>query len=229
MSSSRSGKKLTDPVSRKSWTRRRYISGRGTEGRSDMTLREFTDKRGVTWRVWDITPESLRELSRGAEYPARHYPADFYRTGWLSFQTLSGTDKRSLSPIPSGWEALSGPELADLVERATPGAPRKSRGGHKPPPTVTLPSPVEENSDPGRERAIVYPGGRVWTARVATPEQGGPPVLRFTSGGRSVDLAKWPSYWETLPDEVMIVLLRGVPRTGPAPRPDTPRRRWNDP
>jgi hypothetical protein len=188
-----------------------------------MTLREFTDKRGVTWRVWDITPESLRGLSGQAEYPTQHHPVDFYRTGWLSFQTLSGTDKRTLSPIPPGWESLSVAELADMLERATSGVPRGSGRAH------AASTPAQEIRVRGVVRAFVYPGGRAWTVCLAIPEQGEPPVLRFSSGGRAVDLAKWPADWKYLPDESLIDLLRSVPRAGAAPDPGRPRRRWNDP
>jgi hypothetical protein len=195
-----------------------------------MTLREFTDKRGVTWKVWDIPPESLRGPTGGAEYPAQHYPADFYWAGWLSFQTLSGADKRTLSPIPPGWESLSVPELADLLERATPGAPGRPRSGHAAAPSsVTLPSPAQEIRARGVVRAFVYPGGRAWTVCVETPEHGGPAVLRFCSAGRWLDLVNWPPDWKFLPDEALIILLRSVPRTGAAPSTGTARRRWNDP
>jgi hypothetical protein len=196
-----------------------------------MTLREFTDGRGVTWRVWDITPESLRELTGRPEFAARHHP-ELYRSGWLSFQTLSGTERRWLSPIPPGWESLAVLDLADLLERATPGAPRQSTRAASPsPPEGPLkpPSPAEESWDRSIVRAFVYPGGRAWTVRVAIPEQGGPPVLRFSSGGRSLDLATWPLDWGALPDEGLIVLLRSVPRTGQRPVQGMPRRRWNDP
>jgi hypothetical protein len=194
-----------------------------------MTLREFTDKRGVTWRVWDITPESLRELTGGAQYPA---PAEFYRTGWLSFQTRSGTEKRSLSPIPPGWESLSGPELADLLERATLGVPRKSRRAGTVSPSKASPAAPCASAgigESGPVRAFVYPGGRVWTVCLVTPEQGGPQVLRFTSAGRSLELATWPSDWADLPEQGLTLLLRSIPRAARPLGPGTPRRRWDDP
>jgi hypothetical protein len=194
-----------------------------------MTLREFTDKRGVTWRVWDITPESLRELTGVAEYPAHLYRDELYRTGWLAFQSLSGTEKRSLSPIPPGWESLSGPELAELVDRAIRGVPRTSKREDVAPSAAAARSPAEKGARLGRVRAFLYPGGRAWTVCVATPAQGGPAVLRFSSGGRSLDLDKWPPEWATLPDEALIVLLRSVPRAQPVAGAGTPRRRWNDP
>jgi hypothetical protein len=197
-----------------------------------MTLREFTDRRGVTWRVWDITPDSLRELTGGAVYPAPNYPAEFYRTGWLSFQSLSGTEKRSLWPIPPGWESLSDPELANLLERATRGTPRKSGrpdAGPGSKPSDVARSGAEQVSETGLVRAFVYPGGRAWTVCVVRQEQGGPQVLRFTSAGRSLDLATWPTDWADLPEEALTLLLRNIPRAAGPPGPATPRRRWNDP
>jgi hypothetical protein len=194
-----------------------------------MTLREFTDERGVLWRVWDIPPESLQELRGGSGHPKQDDPAEAYRTGWLTFQSRSGTEKRSLSPIPPGWESLPVEELATLLDRATRGSPRRPRWADAATPVVTVHSPAEDVCEPGPVRAFVYPGGRAWTVCVVTPEQGGPPVLRFTSAGRSLDLASWPPNWENLTDDALIILLRRVPRTGPAPGPGTARRRWNDP
>jgi hypothetical protein len=194
-----------------------------------MTLREFSDKRGVLWRVWDIPPEALHRLSGGSGHPTHDYPAELYRAGWLSFQSRSGTEKCSLSPIPPGWESLSVEELADLLERATRGSPRGPTRAGAATPAVTVRSPAEEVCEPGPVRAFVYPGGRAWTVCVTTPEHGGPPVLRFTSGGRSLDLATWPPNWENLDDDALIILLRRVPRTGSALGPGTARRRWNDP
>jgi hypothetical protein len=231
-SSYRIGNIIPDPATRPAWPRcgiRR--TGGPRECPSEMALREFTDRRGVTWKAWDITPESLRELTGGPEYPARHHP-ELYRNGWLAFQSLSGTERRWLSPIPAGWESIGAPDLADLLERATPGAPGQSRGATAASPSeppVTTRSAAEESSDPGLVRAFVYPGGRAWTVRVAIPGPGRPTVLRFSSGGRSLDLAKWPSDWRSLADDALIVLLRSVPRTGPARVESAPRRRWNDP
>ena len=64
------------------------------------------------------------------------------------------------------------------------------------------------------------------------PENGGPPVLRFIAGARSIDLEKWPTDWPDQPDDDLIKMLRrGAPRrdSGPyAQDASTPRRRWDD-
>jgi hypothetical protein len=189
-----------------------------------VTLREFTDKRSVLWRVWDIAPQSLRVPDAAA---TQRYPATYDQSGWLSFQTLAGTEKRSLSPIPPGWETLSDAELADLLEKATEGAPRATRVKDVARPEA-LSALAEEISDPGVVRAFVYPGGRAWTVCVATLEERGQPVLRFTCGDRSFDLTEWPANWADLSDESLVILLRRIPRTGSAAASSTVRRRWND-
>lgn len=60
-------------------------------------LRDFTDKDGNRWRVWDVTPllpaqrSQLRTPGVFANVPE----------GWLCFE--SGTERRRLSPIPAEW------------------------------------------------------------------------------------------------------------------------------
>jgi hypothetical protein len=181
-----------------------------------MAIRLFTDKRGARWMVWDVRPSSSYMRLAGAEYPA-----EFYAAGWLSFYTLRGTEHRLLSPIPSDWETRPTAELIELLELA---APRLSPSWLAPPPAAAA-----EPRDVGIVRAFVHPAGRPWTAHLTTPEAGGPPVLRFMSGDRSVDLGDWPPEWADLPDASLVDLLRRVPRTGPPAGNDTPRRRWNDP
>jgi hypothetical protein len=180
-----------------------------------MAFREFTDSDGVAWTVWDVRPGSTQLLVAAADYSS-----EYYHTGWLSFQTRWGTDHRRLSPIPPSWESATEATLRKLLKRATPTRAARDAPESKADRDVTQ-SPVV--------RAFLYPGGRAWTVCVANPDFGGPPVLRFTSGGRSVDLAEWPLNWADLSDESLAALLRRVPRTGPQPGPRTPRRRWNDP
>jgi hypothetical protein len=79
-------------------------------------------------------------------------------------------------------------------------------------------------------RSFRYPGGRLWTVwQVQHPDGGGPPVLRFTAGIRSVDLKAWPSDWVDAPDARLAELLRSaMPRPAQPARPDAPRRRATD-
>jgi hypothetical protein len=124
------------------------------------------------------------------------------------------------------WTQESEAGLRRLLEQAEVVPPHKLRG-EPPPHGVDEP----DVTDLGVVRTFRYPGGRVWTVCVVThPESGGPPVLRFASGVRSIDLKSWPKAWADEPDEGLAVMLRLA-----APRPqttafdrDTPRRRWND-
>lgn len=194
-----------------------------------MAFREFTDSEGMAWTVWDVRPGSTQILLAAADYPS-----EYYQTGWLSFQTRWGTDHRVLAPIPPGWETSPDARLLEFLARSTP-----TRRGR---PTVS--QELRVSTQPERPlsaldrdvtvrapvvRAFLHPAGRAWTVSLAKPEQGGPPVLRFVSAGRSVDLTGWPDNWADLSDELLAELLRSVPRTGAPPGPHTPRRRWNDP
>ena len=80
-------------------------------------------------------------------------------------------------------------------------------------------------------RTFWYPGGRFWlVCVVGNPEDGGPPVLRFTAGTRSIDVRKWRKDWADQPDENLISMLRrAAPRGGSGqPGLGTPHRRWDD-
>jgi len=68
-----------------------------------MAIREFTDSRGVTWRVWRTKPRA------GSVYD------ETLRAGWLTFESSQG--RRRLAPIPTGW-ADATPERLDLMCRA---------------------------------------------------------------------------------------------------------------
>ena len=76
-----------------------------------MALREFPDRGGRVWRVWDTVPVSraLRPDLLG---------------GWLTFE--QGTLRRRLAPIPDGWADASDEELRRLCARAK-SEPRRRR------------------------------------------------------------------------------------------------------
>ncbi|HEX2716824.1 MAG TPA: hypothetical protein VHM67_04035, partial [Gemmatimonadaceae bacterium] len=78
-----------------------------------MAVREFRDSKGVDWRAWDITPESIHPLTR-----AEDYLDDCYRDGWVVFESTDGQDRRRLCPPPSGWSEFSTAELEDMLARA---------------------------------------------------------------------------------------------------------------
>lgn len=199
-----------------------------------MPVRDFTDEGGRKWRAWDIRPEEIHPITKSEDYLA-----DCYVSGWIVFETLAGDEKRRLCPWPIRW--MDEPEygLRALLRRAEVVPPHRVRQERE----VIEQSPAAEAdavaNSAGEEpdvtdllvvRTFKYPGGRFWTVGVIMhPEEGGPPVLRFASGIRNVDLRKWPKDWSDQPDEVLVSMLRSLPRpsTGP-PVPGMPMRRWTD-
>lgn len=179
-----------------------------------MALREFTDRNGVAWRVWDITPESSHPATRIEDY------LQGFLDGWLVFESIEGMEKRRLYPLPARWEEAPDDELESLLRGAAPVSAMESQGG-----------------DGGRSgeqprRTFSYPGGGVWTA-AETPvlfrdPEGRPTesltVLRFSCGKRNLDLLAWPRDWWRRNDEALAELLwRAFPRERPLPGAEGPR------
>lgn len=75
-----------------------------------MALREFSDGKGVLWRVWDVTPDALSKRTAAEDYMRD------WQDGWLCFESDSG--RRRLADFPAGWESLSDAQLERLLERA---------------------------------------------------------------------------------------------------------------
>jgi hypothetical protein len=116
------------------------------------------------------------------------------------------------------------------VEPATQSAPEGAADVAQPP------VPAQESASRAI-RSFLYPQGRLWSVyvqrvRVADPA-GGPPlshtVLRFRSGARTLDLARWPADWATLSDaELVEFLWRSHPRDATAENQTPHRRRHGD-
>jgi hypothetical protein len=217
-----------------------------------MAVREFTDSSGREWRVWDVMPESIHP-----QVSTEDYLAAMYQTGWLVFETKAEDEKRRLAEVPPGWSELTDAGLEVLLGRAEVIPPRKlralreargeeaarqqERAAKRAQELADLPTaarsavPEEERpdvTDLGVVRTFRYPGGRYWTVCVIRfPEEGGPPVLRFTAGARDIDMKNWPKDWADYRDDQLINLLRrAAPRpSAPPPRRGTPHRRWDDP
>src|SRR6185503_16176009 len=185
-----------------------------------MPVREFTDSRGVEWRAWEVTPESISPRTKEEDYLA-----SLYYTGWVVFENKAEDDKRRLYPVPKGWFELPEPELEVLLSKAEVviDSPERARD-----------VPREETpdvTDLGVMRSFRYPGGRIWAVCIQRTGSDGAAVLRFSAGARNIDLPDWPKDWADLPDERLVELLRqAAPRAeGPPPHPDIPRRRYDDP
>ena len=81
-------------------------------GDDESAVREFLDRRGVTWRVWAVTQEQM--------HPERLIVDQMgeYRHGWLAFESTEGSERRRLPHYPPNWRRLSNLDLEGLLERA---------------------------------------------------------------------------------------------------------------
>lgn len=69
-------------------------------------MRQIRDAAGTEWMVYEVNPivgewRSIDSLPEG------------YRRGWLCFE--SSTEKRRLTPLPSGWQDLTIEQLGGLL------------------------------------------------------------------------------------------------------------------
>lgn len=94
-----------------------------------MSLRDFTDSSGRSWRVWETFPSTLPSQGAGSSAFSRFMGAQpdqegntsrtvrkSYKDGWLTF--TSGSERRRLAPIPSNWEQDSEARLREYLERS---------------------------------------------------------------------------------------------------------------
>jgi hypothetical protein len=104
-----------------------------------MPHRQFTDSKRTTWEVWEVEPGRAERRLAAADRRRsprtsgeRRRVADRARVrirsdlshGWLAFE--SKHDKRRLTPIPTGWEALDASALERLCDQAkSVGRPRR--------------------------------------------------------------------------------------------------------
>jgi hypothetical protein len=78
-------------------------------------LREFKDKQGTEWLVWDVYPNGNVGEHRISD-PGAAFPHRELAQGWLCFE--SQAEKRRLAPIPESWEEFSADQLDELCARA---------------------------------------------------------------------------------------------------------------
>src|SRR5687767_8653389 len=167
-----------------------------------MASREFTDSKGIVWRVWDVTPTHLHPITRAEEY------MEPWAGGWLTFE--SDNEKRRLvAPYPSRWMEFDIKQLETLCNAADVVAPKRIIT-----PTAqqmaTVEHAAEEDARAIAERTFLSPRGRRWTVRVheCTDREGGhETVLRFTAGDSVVDLKDFPPDWKELGRDAYALLL----------------------
>ena len=112
-----------------------------------MGERTFTDRDGVTWRVWDVHPQlaerrrSARRANFSAPVPLRRDQRALadrrrrhevrvsvragYEHGWLAFDSAVGSKR--LAPIPPDWDALPDDTLIALCSRSVAAARTRRR------------------------------------------------------------------------------------------------------
>jgi hypothetical protein len=72
-------------------------------------MRQIRDDAGVEWMVYAVNPAA-------SEWRAVGSLPEVYRNGWLCFECP--TEKRRLTPLPSGWEDLPIEQLSTLLGTA---------------------------------------------------------------------------------------------------------------
>lgn len=75
-----------------------------------MAVRDFVDLKGVTWKVWPVTPYSIQPKTAVEDYLGD------YGDGWLCFE--SNTERRRLASYPPNWDTLSDSGLQQLLKSA---------------------------------------------------------------------------------------------------------------
>ena len=192
-----------------------------------MALREFTASDGRQWRVWDVTPESMHPTTRTEDYLAP------YLEGWLVFESLDGTAKCRLHPIPKGWNEAPSEELEEMLHRSESIRGERVTPPHGRPAIDAEAERAAARADVAGARTFRFPNGRFWSVAEWSSSAAGSAgemrrVLRFSAGARSLDLADWPRGWQSFTDDQLAALLvRSFPRT-PKANPTSYRRRAGD-
>jgi len=190
-----------------------------------MPTREFTDSRGVVWRVWDVTPMHMHPITKAEEF------MEPWAGGWLAFE--SANEKRRLvAPYPPSWHTYELAKLEMLCKAAHRIGAKKviTPKGMR---LVKAEAAAHDDEWAHSERTFTSPRGRLWTVRVhecLAKDGGTEEVLRFTSGDVVVDLREWAKNWKDLvrEDYAMMLLDAEPPRLkGKGERPQ--RRREDRP
>jgi len=188
-----------------------------------MAFREFTDSKGIIWRVWDVTSEVLHPVTRGEDYMGD------LRDGWLAFESPAER-RRMAPPYPSDWMNLSLPALEALCHSAPLVGSRRTRtpsSEHR----AFVAAAADQAALAEAQRTFTSPRGRTWTVRpheCLKPGGERQVVLRFTADDMVVDLSKWPADWrDASVEQYGLMLLDADPPRRPG-KGKVPQRRRDD-
>ncbi len=195
-----------------------------------MALREFTDRTGREWRVWDVTEQNMHPRTRGEDWMR-----DFL-DGWLTFESVDGQAKCRLHPIPANWETADVTQLEEWLHQAESIRGERTSGPQGRAAIEEAVKAAESMASTATSpRMFRFPGGRLWTVGVWATQVASrtgtksASVLRFSSGTRSLDLADWPEEWQGFSDsELASLLSESFPRPPRQQNPTTHRRRASD-
>jgi hypothetical protein len=167
-----------------------------------MASREFTDSKGVMWRVWDVTPVHLHPITKAEEY------MEPWAGGWLTFE-CDHQKRRLAAPYPSRWSEYDLKQLEMLCGAAeVVGGRRVTTPASEQ--LVAVESAAEKAERAEAERSFSSPRGRIWVVRVhecVKRDGSTETVLRFTAGDIVVDLKDWPDNWKELTRQEYALLL----------------------
>lgn len=195
-----------------------------------MALRDFSDRAGRQWRVWDVTADAIHPATRGEDYMRD------YLDGWLAFESADGLAKCRLTPIPANWATASVDELEKWLHQAETVRGERGSGPHGRASAEAASNPGIASDARTPVRTFRFPGGRFWTVMESTVNLGERPhdgqqrrVLRFMSGTRALDLTSWPADWASRSDaELADLLAASFPRHGEPSEEIAHRRRDSD-
>jgi hypothetical protein len=198
-----------------------------------VAVREFSDERGVEWRVWDVVPGRLTPGMLSQEISSR------YGQGWLAFESGKDEKRRLPAPYPRDWHRLPLRELLTLAKKASavPNLAKRAQEQKKTPSGEYRKFAADADERALREalrdgqRSFTSPRGKTWTVRLherlgvdGDPEA----VLRFTCGDTVLDLRPWPTDWgDCPPAELAKLVLDAEPPLVPT-SVRRPRRRRED-
>ena len=179
-----------------------------------MALRDFTDRDGRQWRVWDVTADAIHPATRSEDYMRD------YLQGWLAFESADGLAKCRLTPIPNDWASASVAQLEQWLHAAETVRGERSSGAHGRASAEAVSDPRLVVDMRAPVRTFRFPGGRFWTVTecaASAPAGSGAEkprrVLRFMSGSRALDLTSWPSDWASASDaDLADMLASSFPR-----------------